>query len=204
MDLSHLLASLGLAAVTFACTNIDDLFVLVGFLSDPAYRPRAVVLGQYLGIGTLVVSSVICALVALVIPRNYIGLFGLAPIAIGLSRLYTVWRRDSGDDPAEVSHSARAGSAKTLIVAGITVANGSDNLGIYIPMFATSTTADLTVSITVFAAMTALWCAAAHFLVRHPTLGAPIRHWGRRVLPFVLVALGVYILGKGGDLSQRQ
>jgi cadmium resistance protein CadD (predicted permease) len=36
-----------LAATVFVATNIDDIFILVGFLADPAYRMRDVVLGHF-------------------------------------------------------------------------------------------------------------------------------------------------------------
>ena len=42
--------------------------------------------------------------------------------------------------------------------------------------------------------MTALWCALAHWLVNHPTLGAPIRRYGHRILPFVLIGVGVMVM----------
>jgi cadmium resistance protein CadD (predicted permease) len=192
-----LIASLGLAAGAFASTNIDDIFVLVGFLSDATYRPWGVVLGQYLGIGVLVAASVVCALVAMAIPGQYIGLLGFAPIAIGLARLWAGWRGDNGKigEPA-----AQTGKSKVLGVAVVTVANGADNLGIYVPMFATRTAPDLALTVAVFGAMTGLWCAAAHFLVRQPGLRGPIRRWGRRVLPFVLIGLGAYILWESGSL----
>ena len=49
-----------------------------GFFADPAFRPRQIVLGQYLGIAALVAAS----LAALLVPRAYVGLTGLLPLAI--------------------------------------------------------------------------------------------------------------------------
>ena len=68
-----MLATLAVSAVAFVSTNVDDIFVLLGFFADPAFRARHVVLGQYLGIGALVAVSLVCSLVALVIPPAYIG-----------------------------------------------------------------------------------------------------------------------------------
>jgi cadmium resistance protein CadD (predicted permease) len=193
----HFLASVGLAVATFASTNIDDIFVLVAFFSTPGYRSSSVALGQYLGIGTLVGVSLVCALAAVAIPAQYLGMLGLAPIAIGARKLWTGWR----DRTVWKPDPARAGGRKLLTVAGVTVANGGDSLGIYIPMFATRTKPALTVTIAVFLVLTGLWCAVAHFLVRHPALGTPLRRWGHRVLPFVLIGLGVYILWSGESFS---
>jgi cadmium resistance protein CadD (predicted permease) len=46
----------------------------------------------------------------------------------------------------------------------------------------------------VFFIITALWCLAAVWLVHHPLVGAPIRLWGPRILPFTLIGLGAYII----------
>src|SRR5688500_5314863 len=48
------LATVGLAIVLFVATNIDDVLVLLGFFADPGFRARHIVVGQYLGIGALV------------------------------------------------------------------------------------------------------------------------------------------------------
>jgi cadmium resistance protein CadD (predicted permease) len=178
---------------TFASTNVDDIFVLVGFFSMPGYRSSSIALGQYLGIGALVGVSLVCALATVAIPSQYIGVRGLAPIAIGARKLCTGWR----DRAAWKPDPARAAGRDLLTVAGVTVANGGDNLGIYIPMFATSTELALTVTLVVFVVLTGVWCAVAHSLIRHPSLRTPLRRWGHRVLPFVLIGLGVYILWNG-------
>ena len=57
-----------LGITLFAATNIDDTFVLLGFFADPKYRAHRVVIGQYLGIATLVAISLLAALIALIIP----------------------------------------------------------------------------------------------------------------------------------------
>src|SRR5262245_53672972 len=90
----------------FAATNIDDIFVLLGFFSDPKFREHEIVLGQYAGIGVLVLVSIIAALVALVIPRWAVGLLGLAPIAIGIMKLSEPWRGKNKDEASSVHHSA--------------------------------------------------------------------------------------------------
>jgi len=51
------LSLIGLAIVVFASTNIDDAFVLVGFLADKDFRVRDVVIGQYAGVGALYMAS---------------------------------------------------------------------------------------------------------------------------------------------------
>ena len=68
-------------------------------------------------------------------------------------------------------------------------------------LFATRTIYEIAVIGLVFAAMTAAWLGAASFLTHHPTIGAPIRRYGHRVVPFVLVALGMLILYEAKTLQ---
>lgn len=194
-----MLSTIGLAIVLFASTNVDDIFVLIGFFSDKRYRSRHVIAGQYLGIAALVAVSVVASLVSLVFAPAYVGLLGLIPIVIGLKKLFDL-RSGNGDDAAE--HGAPgSGIGAVLAVAGVTIANGGDNIGIYTPVFAASSMVDLTVYNLVFAVMVAVWLAFSYWLVNHPSLGAPIRRFGPVVTPFVLIAIGVHVLQAAGSLS---
>jgi cadmium resistance protein CadD (predicted permease) len=49
--------------------------------------------------------------------------------------------------------------------------------------------------------MTLVWLGVAHWLTHHRTIGAPIRRYGHRVVPFVLTALGVLILYEAGSIE---
>jgi len=92
-------------------------------------------------------------------------------------------------------------SAQAFTVAGVTLANGGDNLGVYIPLFAT--TPQVIVNyVLVFAVMTAVWCALGYLAVNNPLIGSQIRRHGHVLLPVVLIALGLYILSGAVGLIQ--
>ena len=192
---------LGLAVVVFVSTNIDDLFVLLGFFADPRFRARDVVIGQYAGIGALYGASVVSSLVSLVVPVEYIGLLGVAPIVVGARRLRDLTRRQEvpGEEPAD--HPKAGSRGRTLSVAAVTIANGGDNIGIYTPLFATRSGTDIAVIGVVFAVLIATWCLVARWMVVHPWLGAPIRRYAGRVVPFVLIGLGVLVLYEAGTFG---
>lgn len=192
-----LLTTVTVAVTLFASTNLDDLFVLVGFFSDPRYRPRQIVIGQCLGIAALVLASLAGALLSLAVPPVWLGLLGLVPIALGGRRLLALWDDDDGE---EASGPAALGNA--LAVAGVTIANGGDNLGIYTPVFATSPAPRLALFVAVFAVMVAVWLTVAHWLVHHPALGGPIRRIGRVATPFVLIGIGVTVLVEAGTVAR--
>ncbi|WP_437603871.1 cadmium resistance transporter [Sorangium sp. So ce590] len=205
--MEQILPALGVSVVVFISTNIDDLLLISAFFADPGFTPRQVVAGQLLGMGALVMASVACALLAVRVPDGWIGLLGLVPLALGVRGLWALRRGtgpakadDAGDDDAE---EPRGGAArfKALAVASVTVANGGDNLGVYIPLFS-STPGHVPLHAAVFAVLTGAFCALGHHLVHHPILGSRIRRHGRAALPFVLIGVGLWILSDAIALAR--
>ncbi|WP_438036935.1 cadmium resistance transporter [Sorangium sp. So ce204] len=203
--MEQILPAVGVSVVVFVSTNIDDILLLSALFADPGFTPAQVVAGQLLGIAALVIVSAACALLAVRVPDGGIGLLGLAPLALGLRGLWALWRGTRAEagtasraDEADAAESAREpqGSAsrfKVIAVASVTLANGGDNLGVYIPLFSSSP-AHIPLHAAVFAVMTGAFCALGHRLVNHPILGTRIRRFGRAALPFVLIGLGLWIL----------
>ncbi len=151
-------------------------------------------------IGILVGVSYIAAQLALNIPAGWVALSGLAPLALGILKLKSLHRNieqdgsDSDDTMATQEHSAAQRlHSQVLAVSSITVANGGDNLGVYIPLFASSAIG-IHVYVGTFLLMTGLWCALGYYAVHNPILGSTVRRYGPVSLPFVLIALGIYIL----------
>ena len=191
--------TLSLAIALFASTNVDDLFVLIGFFADPRFRSRDVAIGQYIGIAILFAFSLLGSLLSLVIPRACIGLLGIVAVALGVKQLVGVLRNRQierqGLTPAKRSDKY-AGSAT---VALITLANGSDNIGVYLPAFAVHSGFQIVIFGTVFALMTGLWCLLAYSLVHHPAIGAPIRRFGSPIAALVLIGIGILVMYKAGS-----
>jgi cadmium resistance protein CadD (predicted permease) len=195
-----LLTVVGVGIVIFATTNIDDILLLAAFFADRTLRPRAVVAGQFVGIGVLTAVSAVAALLALAIPDGWIGLLGLAPLGLGIRGLHALWRSGDASESGETDRLHAAGApgqrprhSQWIAVALVTMANGGDNLGVYIPLFSRELSS-VPLYAGIFAVMTALWCVAGHWLVHHPLLGARIRQYGHVALPFVLIGLGLHIL----------
>jgi cadmium resistance protein CadD (predicted permease) len=118
--------------LSFASTNIDDVFLLLSFFADPKFRARYVVIGQYIGIGVLYSTSLGASFVSLVTPSAYLGLLGLVPVAIGLKRLIDL-RRDKEEKEEKINgRLAEGASARILSVSVVTMVHGGDNIGIYL------------------------------------------------------------------------
>ena len=173
--------------MSFAATNVDDIFILTFFFAQKNLRGWHVVLGQYLGIAALVAISLVGFFARFIVPDSWISLLGLVPILIGLKKLIDL-RRQKGDE-----HSTRqAGSV--LTVSAITFANGGDNIAIYVPLFANSDGPTLTLTLLTFVVMIGVWCVLGYAIGNHPAVRRGVDRVGHILVPFVLIALGVYIL----------
>ena len=182
-------------SVTFAATNIDDLFVLLLFFSqvDGELLNWHVVLGQYLGFAALVALSLIGSFSVLVVPQEWIGVLGLLPIFLGIRALTKLRSESEESKPIE--------SSGIYSVAAVTFANGGDNIAIYVPRFASTGFASLGIIILVFFFLIAVWCCAGYKLGSHPLIANRIERYEHIVVPVILIGLGVYILTKSGVLS---
>lgn len=182
---------LALGMAVFASTNVDDILILMLLFSDHQFTPRQVVMGQFTGILLLIGLSMMGSLAAFFIPVKLLALF---PIFIGLKKLADLWTRSLNTPtvPDQIS-TYRAAGSKTLAVAALTFANGGDNLGIYTPLFATSTPLQITFLTLIFLLMTAIWCLVGYTLIQRS--GHQVQRAGRVALPFVLIGLGVWMIG---------
>lgn len=195
-----MLATIAAAAAMFAATNIDDIVVLtVLFLASAKGRPRPweIVGGQYLGFITLVGISVLAALGLTLVPDAWVGWLGLVPLLIGVAGLIRFLRK-RGQDEAEKAVSALG----LFSVAGITIANGSDNIAIYTPIFRTMPPRDTVVTIVVFLILVAVWCALGRVVGTNPKVTETlekIEHW---LVPVVFIGLGLFILASSGAVPR--
>ena len=134
------------------------------------------------------------------IPHDWIRLIGIFPIVIGIIYFF-----DSNPTTQSDGHNRiaiiKVGDSSSLLffrqvfsVAIITFANGGDNIGIYIPLFASTTPFNVILIIIIFFILTGIWCGLAIFLVQHDIVASSLTKYGKSIVPFTLVMLGVYIL----------
>lgn len=187
------------ALAAFAATNIDDIFILALFFSQvgAALRRWHIVAGQVVGFTGLVAISLLGFAFSFLIPRPTIGLLGLLPIFLGVRAWLS--RDDVAEQQARVN--ASGVSASITSVAGVTFANGADNIGIYTPLFASSTLPALLVIIGVFYVMLLVWCVIGYIITRQQTVARLLERYGHIIMPLVLIGLGVFILIESDTLS---
>jgi cadmium resistance transport/sequestration family protein len=205
--MSGLVTAIPTGLTAFSATNIDDIVILTLFFSqvNAAFRRRHIVVGQYLGFGTLVLASLPGFFGSFMVPQPWIGLLGIVPIALGVGRLLNGEDEESEgeEEPREPKNSLFTSfvSPQTYSVAAVTVVNGSDNIGIYVPLFASSTWESLLVILGVFFSLVGVWCYAAYQLTRLPAIAALLTRYGNYLVPFVLIGLGVLILVESHTLE---
>jgi cadmium resistance protein CadD (predicted permease) len=187
---------LGLGIGAFVASNVDDLFILMMFFSKSSFPISQIIFGQYVGMGLLLGVSLIASFIALVIPNDLIGLIGIFPIAIGIKELLELRKKDDEDEePAKkLPQSIWMAYLPFITVAAVTF-SGGEELGIYTSVFAAyNKVLEIITVVSVVIVLTALWCGIAAYLVNHSFLADRFRRIARRILPFLLIGLGIYIL----------
>ncbi|MEU7974609.1 cadmium resistance transporter [Micromonospora sp. NPDC049089] len=190
-----LLSTAAGAAVVFAATDIDDIVILTLFFvaarTTGRPRPWQIVAGQYVGIGALALASAVVAAGLLVVPDPWTGLLGLLPIALGVRAL----RHSDEDETPTVVTGA-------LGVAGVTIANGADNVAVYVPVFRALGAADSAVFLLIFVLLIALWCAVGAWLGGHPRVVRLVERAGHWLVPTIFIGIGVAILVSSGVVGR--
>lgn len=192
------LAVVGKAIGMFALTNVDDIVVLTVFFGQAATRGvnLRVVAGQYLGFIGILAAAVLGAAGAVLLPASAVAYLGLLPIALGVRAGWQVWSQRRDGASHDVPAAPAAGGV--LAVAGVTFANGGDNIVVYLPVFATTSAATVVTYCAVFLVMIGLWCALGRLLATRRPVARALARWGHLVLPVVLVGIGLVILVEGG------
>jgi cadmium resistance protein CadD (predicted permease) len=189
------------AAGLFAITNVDDIVLLSLFFGRSAGQQgaaRRIVTGQYLGFTAILAITVAAAYGATFLPGSAIAYLGLLPLALGLWAAWQAWKHHRQGDSGEQQTENKQDDLKALHVAAVTFANGSDNIGVYLPVFAKAGAAGITVYAAVFLVLVGVWCAGGRFFATRSAIAGVIGRWGHILHPLVLIALGLFILIQGG------
>ncbi len=196
-------------SVAFATTFDDNLYLTAFFGKvNRTFRPKHIIIGEFLGFTTLVCASLPGFFGGLIIPSTWIGLLGLLPIAIGISNFIS--REEEGETVQAVSVDltptkpgrqnksllATIRDPQTYRVSAVTIANGGNNIGIYVPLFASSNLPSLGVILCVCYFTVGAWCLLSYNLTRNPLMTPVLTRYGRKIFPFVLIYLGLSILIK--------
>lgn len=209
--MSELITTLLVGTSAFVATNIDDIVILLLLFSqlNSSFRCWHIVAGQYLGFTVLIIASLPGLFSGLIIPPNTVGLLGLIPITIGINHLIN--REEHKTIAVEISTATKSENAaseyqdastmslfnaQTYNVAAITIANGSDNISVYVPLFASSRTFEVAIIVALFFILILVWCYLAHQFTYQTKIANLLNQYSNYIFPFVLIILGGIIILK--------
>ncbi len=91
------------------------------------------------------------------LPESLIPYLGLLPLLLGIRAAWRLWRErhDEGADSHDSPVTGKKGAPTALAVAGVTFANGGDDIGV--PVFTATNTTDLITYCAVFLVMVGLF-----------------------------------------------
>lgn len=202
MNASLILSTLAQALVLFAVTNIDHLILLTLWFVHGHQRPGTTLrtcAGQYLGFSAILAATVILNLISgFVIPEAQLHLLGLIPLILGVKAGIgeILERRESNDSrDAQSAESKLEGKPVSVgAVALVTIANGGDEIGVYLPVFALSAWWQVAMFCAVFLVLAGALLAMAWFITGRLGLAEVLERFEAVLFPSVLILLGVLIL----------
>lgn len=200
-----MLQSILSALAVYVSTSIDYLFILLIIFSQSHSHTkkglRQIYWGQYLGTGILVAVSLFAAYVLNFIPQDWIiGLLGLIPIFLGI-RVALVGEEEEEEEEVVEKLESRGTNRFFWTVALITIASGGDNLGIYIPYFASLSFSEIVTALIVFAISVAVLCYISYKLAKISFVSETLEKYERIIVPIVFIGLGIYILIENGTIQ---
>lgn len=192
-------SALATACSTFALTNIDDTFVLVTFFAEASTSQSLtalkITIGQYVGFTVIIIVSMIGFGASLVLPSEPIGFFGLLPALLGVWKgLGLMFPKAAEDDV--LKDSKLTGMKSVSKVAIITIMNGGDNIGTYIPLFSQTKGAEIAVYVVTYYVLLGLLCLIAFLIMRQKHILAVAQRYATFVIPFLYMGLGIFIIVK--------
>jgi len=196
------------AISAFVATNLDDIIILMLFFSrvKSGVKAKHIVAGQYFGFLVIIVASLPGFFGGLIVPKAWIGLLGLVPVAMGIMSLVKPKEDESQiqnvtEDLAKKNPMAGLFHPQIYQMAAITFANGGDNISIYVSLFASLSWVQLLITLVTFLVMIAIWCSLGFWLVSHGNIAKFIEEFGHRFIPFIFIALGIYIMAESGTFQ---
>jgi len=185
-----MLETIFLSLAAFVGTNVDDLFIGMLFYSDAktASDSAQITIGKFLGMGMLTAFSLLGALGLQLFQMQRLSLLGVVPLGLGVLEIIRSIRGSTNDSPP-----AKA-KALWLSLMLITLANGADNIGIYIPLFSGFVPWQMAAAVCVFALMTGLSCMLGRRLSSLAFLRSLLQKYRHVIIPSVYIQLGICIL----------
>jgi cadmium resistance protein CadD (predicted permease) len=177
-------------SLAFVGTMLDNFFAFASQLSLTEHaRFQRISVAHALGVAILVVLAAGVGTLLTAVPLRWVGFLCVAPFALAAH----AWRQRK----VPASGQDRRGAVTTFTVC---LALGGDNIAVWIPVLRANGSWHEILIIIVFALWEALFIAGARAIAGHPRVVAFGGKYGRALVPWVYLGLGVLILFECGTL----
>lgn len=179
-----------LAAVSFTATNIDDMLLNMVFFAACSTKSerRSVVVGKFLATAVMVAVAAVGGIGMQAFAHRYVWLLGFVPLFLGVKELVSGFKNEEKETMALSSQNIAFSTLR------VTLASGADNIGVYVPLFASVQAVQMAVCTAVFFVLTGVWCIVADQLTQLSALQKAIEKYRKIIVPAVYICLGMYII----------
>lgn len=146
-------------------------------------------IGQFLGMGFLIGISLVVLFSIQKIDLISIRWLGIVPIIMGIKYFL---EKEEVEKESEVPENKDYHLIVQLFL--LTVMNGMDNIGAYVPLFGSLTKIELVSCIIIFLFMTGVWCLVAINITKIKYVQEKLFIAQKWLLPIVLIYMGISII----------
>lgn len=188
------------ALLSYIGTSIDHIIVLILLFSQTQHRKRddlEVVGGVFAGFTLIILISLLARFGLQFVRQDWLGWLGLIPILLGVRVLFRPVDDETKAEEKIISTYARHPSQFGTVFF-LMLAFGGDNLGVYIPLFASVSRRQLVLILLVYYSLSAVMLVAAYRISEVKQINRFIERYERWIVALVFILLGLYIMWENG------
>ena len=200
MNLLDLITLTTLVVSTFAVTNLDNLIILVFLLGQSPNARQHVLMGFVAAVILVIAVSSVGILIGTLLSPSLVGYLGFGPLLIGIYILYQQLRSTENKSTAVIS-AMGAPSRVWLTTVVLMFSNSADSIAVLLPLLAESGSMPTLLIVSIYLLTSILWCVISIKIASNADLAKRINDRGEKLVPWVMIAVGIYVLSNTGTDS---
>lgn len=190
------------ATIAFLATDIDDLVIMFTFYmtaktTNPKIKQNHPVLkifsGELIAYLVILLLSDVASYGLRLFPKAFTNGLGAVPLFMGIKIL---WDLHEEHNHKRKSTAKNIGIITLPSILSICLADGGDNLGVYIPLFSSLSMEDLLGINIYLLALMAIWCVVGFLLSKLNGLNKVFQKYGSLITGTILIILGFILIFK--------
>ena len=183
-----------MTAASYASTNVDNLLLAVLLLGANRDQQWAIKLGVVTAALAVMLLCAAGLVVRNTVDAGLVGYLGLLPIALGLRHLLSGGSGGQGEALDQSRLTAPNARTAWLSTTALMLANSGDTIALFLPLLAETRAAVLPLVAGSYLVTAALWALLAWGLASRPWVARSLDRHGNRLLPWIMIGVGIYIL----------